>query len=247
MELEHLQIVAGEKLVYPGIEPKGAAAWRQFPMADFTRIGQNPTWQTGGGRQIASNCWETAAAGLGMAVAFKASSVRNSAVCPQPTCSFIIPAPAGGSTHPAGASLLFCGVFRWPGYYLHQHRNEAWPKPRKKLPMKTKILLTLAVAALAAAAFTASANDAVHSPRANDNQIVKVQGAETVAVLAATGVAQSPRAQASQAKTVAGATAETNPYLDCRSSMTAGKSPKAIGACIGSPGMTGCVTVAMQK
>jgi hypothetical protein len=44
----------------------------------------------------------------GIRIALKISSEPKH-YCPQPTCSFTIPAPAGGSTHPAGASLFFAG------------------------------------------------------------------------------------------------------------------------------------------
>jgi hypothetical protein len=122
------------------------------------------------------------------------------------------------------------------------------PKQRKKLNMKTKVLLLGAV--VTAFAFTSFAAEPLLSPRAKDNQIKIVKSSVetptiTIAYVDSTPALLSPRAQANQIKVVKGLDNDFNPYLACRNTMTG--SPKAVAACSENPAMPGCVTVAPLK
>jgi hypothetical protein len=113
--------------------------------------------------------------------------------------------------------------------------------------MKTRnLLLTLGAVTLAAITFTATANDALLSPRAAGNQVKTVAGVNNNVNLVNTASATvSPRALANQTKTVAGTNGDMNPATLCAGHMTGG--PKAIQACAANLGNMPCCTVAAAK
>lgn len=105
--------------------------------------------------------------------------------------------------------------------------------------MKTRnILLSIGVATLTAITISAGAYDITLSPRAAASQIKTVPAVTVAQAAPATGIALSPRAAANQPQTVAGTANDVNPAMNCRHHMTA--SPKAIQACESSPVMPCC-------
>jgi len=113
--------------------------------------------------------------------------------------------------------------------------------------MKNTFLL-LGAAALAAMTLNAADYTITRSPHATDNQIRRMAGTDTGAVLvkADQAVLLSPRAASNQIKIAAGVAKETNPALACRSMMTG--SPKAVAACADDPSHPACngMTVAQK-
>ena len=113
---------------------------------------------------------------------------------------------------------------------------------KKKVNMKTRILLaTIGAAVLAAITSNVSASDALLTPRAAGNQI-KVAPGVTAAQPAFTAQVVSPRALGNQTKTAADADSGTAPATICVKMMTG--SPKTIQACADHPAtMPGCNVV----
>jgi hypothetical protein len=120
---------------------------------------------------------------------------------------------------------------------------------KKKINMKTRILLTtIGAALLAAITINVSAGEAYLTPRAAGNQIKRVAGlANDPNLVNTTGiVAASPRAAGNQTATVAGTNTETTPAMACARNMTG--SPKTIQACVEHPGtMPGCNSMAVAS
>ena len=118
---------------------------------------------------------------------------------------------------------------------------------KKKVNMKTRILLTtLGAAALAAITLNANASDTLLTPRAAGNQIKHVSGiANDPNLVNTTGiVAVSPRAAGSQTAPAAGINTETTPAMACAKNMAG--SPKTIQACAEHPAtMPGCNSTAV--
>ena len=107
--------------------------------------------------------------------------------------------------------------------------------------MKTRnILLSIGVATLTAITINAGAYDIALSPRAAASQIKTVPGTTVAQAAPATGIALSPHAAANQNTTVAGIANDRNPALECRNTMTG--SPKAVQACSDNSAMPGCRT-----
>ncbi len=112
--------------------------------------------------------------------------------------------------------------------------------------MNTKIILL--AAAIATAASTTFATDALLSPRAQGNQIKVVSSATETPSITITYVdsvtSVSPRVQAAQLKVVKGLSDDRNPALECIRNMPG--SPKAVTACSQSVTMPGCATLAAK-
>jgi hypothetical protein len=113
---------------------------------------------------------------------------------------------------------------------------------KKKVNMKTRILLTtVGAAALAAITLNVSAGTGLLSPRAQDNQI-KVAPGITAAQPAPAAQTVSPRVLGNQITTVASVANDVNPVMECHKMIA---SPKAIQACAANPaGMSGCCKAA---
>jgi hypothetical protein len=153
------------------------------------------------------------------------------------------PRPEGPTSQPG--FCFFCGIFRWPGYYLHPQRNSALPK-QKENKMNTKVLLLGAV--VTAFTFTTFARDALLTPRAagNQPQVVNVAApAVTIAYVAPASTPISPRAQASQSKVIQGTANNQDSTRECRKNMVT--SPKAVAECAAHTTMPGCTKLASLK
>jgi hypothetical protein len=110
--------------------------------------------------------------------------------------------------------------------------------------MKTRNLILLGAAAIAAITINATASDALLSPRAAGNQIQHVSGtANDVKLVNSTGTTVSPRAAGNQTVTVAGQSNDVTPAFACAKNMNG--TPKAVQACLESGTMSGCKTVAV--
>ena len=113
--------------------------------------------------------------------------------------------------------------------------------------MKTLIPLTIASLALAVMSINVSAGEALLSPRAKDNQIKTVAGADLSpnTVTQNQNVIASPRTLDNQIKTVKGTSNDAN-TMACSRQMVA--SPKAIGECASHPGaaMTCCIVATVK-
>jgi hypothetical protein len=122
-----------------------------------------------------------------------------------------------------------------------RRRNEAPAKIKKKINMKTRILLTtIGVAALAAITINVNASDALLSPRAAGNQIKAAPAATADGNLVAANQDStvSPRSLGNQTLTVASVANDVNPVMECHKMIA---SPKAIQACAEHPtAMSGC-------
>ncbi len=117
---------------------------------------------------------------------------------------------------------------------------------KKKINMKTRILLTiLAAAALTAITLNANAGTTLLSPRAAGGQTKVVPGV-AAAQPAAMAQSGSPRVIGNQTRTVAGVASEVTPAMACVSNMSV--NPKSIQACAEHPGtMPGCNPVAIAR
>lgn len=120
---------------------------------------------------------------------------------------------------------------------------------RKKDNMKARFLLLTIGAAMATVTFSASASDALLSPRAAGNQIKQVSGLVNDSTFAGTtAIAVAPRVAGNQIAKVSGTNSEVTPAAACARNMSG--SPKTLQACTEHPGaMPGCnaVTVAPLK
>lgn len=104
---------------------------------------------------------------------------------------------------------------------------------RKKIKMKTRSLLLLGAATLAAITFNTYANDAYLSPRAAGNQIKTVSGTSNDPNLVSIDhytVTLAPRAAGNQVATVAGTNNDVNAAAACAKSMAG--SPRQIQSCV---------------
>jgi len=109
--------------------------------------------------------------------------------------------------------------------------------------MKTRnILLSIGVATLTAITINAGAYDIALSPRAAASQIKTVPATTVAQAAPVTAIALSPRAAANQNTTVTGVANDVNPALACRNTMTG--SPKLVEACASNPAMPGCNAIA---
>lgn len=106
--------------------------------------------------------------------------------------------------------------------------------------MKTRILLTVGAAALAAIALNVSASNALLSPRAAGNQIkaAPVAVATHKSATESQSAAVSPCARGHQTMTAACAANDMSPATQCVRSMDG--SPKAIQACAANANMPDC-------
>lgn len=135
-----------------------------------------------------------------------------------------------------------------PGYYKYQHRNEAMPNQRKKINMKTKVLLLGAV--ITAFAFTSFAVEPLLSPRAAGNQVKHVSSSldapsVAIAYVDAAPALLSPRAAGNQSKIVKGTNNESNPALECLKTMNG--SPKAVAECSSHTTMPSCEVMTASR
>ena len=117
---------------------------------------------------------------------------------------------------------------------------------KKKINMKTRILLTiLAAAALTAITLNVNAGVTLLSPRAAGSQAKVVPGV-AAAQPASAIQSTSPRALGNEITAVAGGVSEVTPAMACVSNMSG--NPKSIQACAEHPGtMPGCNPVAMAR
>jgi hypothetical protein len=127
--------------------------------------------------------------------------------------------------------------------------NEAPPKLKEKIKMKTRnLLITLGAAAFAAITINATASNALLSPRAAGSQIQQISGTTGTANLVSASTATiSPRAAGNQIVTVAGTLDEANSAVACAKTMNG--TPKAVAQCTSHTTMPNCkpVTVADAK
>jgi hypothetical protein len=137
-----------------------------------------------------------------------------------------------------GADGFFEGISFCRGITSIRRSNEAPAEQKKKLNMKTKILLGAAIAAFT---FTSFAADALLSPRAAGNQNKIVSGLIAAQLAPASASLLTPRAGDNQIKTVTGVVNDSNPALACRNNMNG--TPKIVAECTSHTTMPGCMTV----
>ena len=121
-------------------------------------------------------------------------------------------------------------------------RNEAMS--RKKMNMKTKILVLGVVVTSFAFASFAGTGAAGLRPTASSNPVIPAAPATTVAHVNS-AAAISPRALGNQSTVIKGTAASSNSALACRRNMV--DSPKAVAECASHANMPACAAIAMRQ